>query len=45
MAALGTRGRQAPANAAIVEVTSRIERGELAPDPSNLDLIRELVAI
>ncbi|MEK9966830.1 MAG: 2-dehydropantoate 2-reductase N-terminal domain-containing protein [Rhodospirillaceae bacterium] len=40
---LGESG--APANAAILEVTRRIERGELAPAPENIDLVRELVAI
>jgi len=39
------RGQTAPANAAIVEVTERIRRGEIEPSPENLDLIRELVAI
>jgi 2-dehydropantoate 2-reductase len=32
----------APANAAIVTVAHQIERGELAPDPANLDLLRSL---
>ena len=39
------RGQSAPANAAIVEVTERIRRGEIKPAPENLALIRELVAI
>lgn len=41
---LSARGRSAPANAAIIEVTDRIRRGEIEPSPENLDLIRELVA-
>jgi 2-dehydropantoate 2-reductase len=32
-------GGSAPANAAILEVAHRIERGELTPQPSNLDLL------
>lgn len=46
-AVLGTltgRGMTAPANAAIVEITERIRRGELEPAPENLDLLREMVA-
>jgi len=35
-------GRTAPVNAAIAEIAHRIERGELAPDPANLSLLREL---
>ena len=38
-------GQTAPASQAIVEVTRRIHAGEIEPDPSNMDLIRELVAI
>ena len=38
-------GKMAPANAAIVTITEQIKRGEIEPDPSNLALIRELVAI
>jgi len=38
------RGMTAPANAAIVEITERIRRGELTPAPENLDLLREMVA-
>jgi 2-dehydropantoate 2-reductase len=34
-------GIAAPANKAIVDLTHRIERGELKPDPKNLDLIVE----
>ena len=41
---LRDRGGMAPANAAIVEITERIRRGEIAPSPENLELIRELVA-
>jgi 2-dehydropantoate 2-reductase len=36
-------GRQAPVNAAITELAHRIERGDLKPDPSNLQLLQELV--
>ncbi len=35
-------GERAPVNAAVVELAHRIERGELAPDPANLDLLHEL---
>lgn len=35
-------GLSAPVNAAVVEVAHRIERGELAPDPSNLELLLAL---
>lgn len=38
------RGMTAPANAAIVEITERIRRGELEPAPENLDLLRSMVA-
>ncbi|MBO6784983.1 MAG: hypothetical protein JJ899_17165 [Alphaproteobacteria bacterium] len=41
---LSAKGQGAPANAAIVEVTERIRRGEIEPKPENLDLVRELVA-
>lgn len=41
---LADAGRSAPANAAIVALTEQIKRGELEPDPSNLALIREMVA-
>jgi len=37
-------GQAAPASQAIVEVTRRIHAGEITPDPSNMDLIRALVA-
>lgn len=33
-------GLDAPVNAAVVEMAHRIERGEIAPDPSNLSLLR-----
>ena len=35
-------GLDAPVNAAVVEIAHRIERGELAPDPANLELLAEL---
>ena len=38
------RGASAPANAVIVEITRRSRAGELAPDPANLDLAREMLA-
>lgn len=38
------QGAAAPANAAIVEVAQRIERGELEPGPGNLELLLELAA-
>jgi 2-dehydropantoate 2-reductase len=38
------RGMQTPYNKAIVEITRRIESGELKPDPSNLDLARQMLA-
>ncbi len=38
------KGQGAPANAAIVEVTERIRRGEIEPKPDNLTLVQELVA-
>jgi 2-dehydropantoate 2-reductase len=41
---LAGRANAAPANTAIVEITERIRRGELLPNPGNLDLIREMVA-
>ena len=37
------KGRPAPANAAITEITRRIHRGEIEPDPANLDLALEMV--
>ncbi|MDE0779639.1 MAG: hypothetical protein OSB67_02695 [Alphaproteobacteria bacterium] len=39
------RGVTAPANAAIVEITERIRRGEIKPSPKNLELVSELVSI
>ena len=36
-------GQAAPANAAVVEITRRIRRGELSPDPRNLELARSLM--
>ena len=36
------RGGTAPVNAAIAEITRRIQSGELEPDPSNLQLAQEL---
>lgn len=35
-------GREAPANAAVVELAHRIERGELDPNPNNLDALLAL---
>ncbi len=37
-------GLAAPVNAAVVEIAHRIERGDLAPDRGNVDLLRDLVA-
>jgi hypothetical protein len=37
-------GKAAPANAAIVEITRRIQNGTLKPDISNLDLARNMMA-
>jgi 2-dehydropantoate 2-reductase len=34
-----SRGAAAPVNAAVVELAHRIERGELVPDPGNLELL------
>ncbi|MGB0572413.1 MAG: ketopantoate reductase family protein [Alphaproteobacteria bacterium] len=42
---LVSAGQAAPASQAIVEVTRRIHAGEIDPSASNMDLIRELVAI
>ena len=36
------RGGAAPVNAAVVEIAHRIERGDLKPDPANLDLLWKL---
>jgi 2-dehydropantoate 2-reductase len=41
---LERRGKSAPANSAVVEITRRIESGELKPDVSNLELARALIA-
>jgi 2-dehydropantoate 2-reductase len=41
---LERRGKSAPANAAVVKITRRIEAGELKPDVSNLELARSLIA-
>jgi len=38
------RGRAAPANAMIVEMARRIQTGELAPDPSNMDIALKMLA-
>jgi 2-dehydropantoate 2-reductase len=38
-------GLATPVNAAVVEVAHRIERGEIKPDPANLALLQELVAL
>ena len=35
------RGRRAPVNTAVVEIARRIERGELAPGPQNLRLLKQ----
>ncbi len=35
-------GKTAPVNAAIVEISERIKRGELEPGPANLDLLRQM---
>ena len=37
-------GKTAPVNAAIVEISARIKRGEVEPGPDNLDLLKTLVA-
>ena len=36
-------GGDAPVNRRLVEIARRIERGELAPDPANADLLRALL--
>ena len=36
-------GGEATVNRQLVEIALRIERGELAPDPSNADLLRSLL--
>jgi 2-dehydropantoate 2-reductase len=40
----GKLGKAAPVNAAIVEISNRIKRGEVEPSPANLELLRTLVA-
>lgn len=37
------KGQPTPVNAAVTEITRRIQAGELEPDPSNLDLALEIV--
>ncbi len=37
-------GKAAPVNAAVVEISERIKRGEVEPGPANLELIKSLVA-
>lgn len=37
-------GKTAPVNAAIVEISERIKRGEVQPGPENLELLKTLVA-
>ncbi|MBO22979.1 MAG: hypothetical protein CMM26_11510 [Rhodospirillaceae bacterium] len=39
----GKRAQPTPVNAAVTEITRRIQTGELEPDPSNLDLALEMV--
>ncbi|MBK5958377.1 hypothetical protein CCR97_09160 [Rhodoplanes elegans] len=38
-------GGRAPINAAVVALARRIERGELAPGPQNLDLLQQLARV
>jgi 2-dehydropantoate 2-reductase len=38
------RGLSAPANAAVTEITRRIQIGELEPDPANLELAQKMLA-
>jgi len=38
------RGLSAPANAAVTEITRRIQMGELKPDPANLELAQKMLA-
>ena len=38
-------GGEAPVNRRLVEIARRIERGELAPDPANADLLRALLGL
>lgn len=37
------RGLSAPANAAVAEITRRIQTGELEPDPANLELAQQML--
>lgn len=37
-------GKTAPVNAAIVEISARIKRGDVEPGPANLELLKALVA-
>jgi 2-dehydropantoate 2-reductase len=37
-------GKSAPVNAAIVEISARIKRGEVEPGPANLELLKSMVA-
>lgn len=37
-------GKTAPVNAAIMEISARIKRGEVEPGPDNLELLKTLVA-
>ena len=39
-----SRGISAPANAAVSEITRRIQLGELKPDPANLQLAQQMMA-
>jgi len=42
---LAQRGLSAPANAAVAEITRRIQIGELTPDPANLELAQKMISI
>jgi 2-dehydropantoate 2-reductase len=37
-------GKSAPVNAAIMEISERIKRGEAEPGPANLELLKTLMA-
>ncbi len=37
------RGRKAPANAAVAEITRRIHAHELKPEPANMRLVAEML--
>ena len=39
----GKRDLPSPANQAVVEITRRIHSGELKMDPSNLDIVKDLL--